>query len=155
MIELSLAGLNVKLSKFLNNDYPRVIVQPTSVEYSAYGVPVITGIHHQNKYLWSVNAICDRNQRDLLETIWWESEERQRKITDGNILIYDSTATIKEKTPRTRAIVPNTTTIAIGTNYVSYFAQFKGLIISELKFTKAGVVDTVSFSIAETDLVSL
>lgn len=150
MIKLTIADISVILSKFLSNDYPRITVEPlTTVEYSAFGNPGLSGTYYQAKYLWSINAAIYPEQKELLEIIWDESERRRRNLEDADILIYDYSSTIKEKT-RTRQLIPGTSEVIINGNYISYYAQFKGVIVSQIKFTKLGIFDSVNFSLAET-----
>ena len=150
-LTLSLAGVSVTMNKFLNNEYPRVGVNSAKVEYSIDGTPATSGSYTESKYLWVVNAIVSPSQKDLLEIIWWESEDRRRRLTnDADILIYDRTSTVKEKTPRSRGIVPNAAEVMINENYIAYYAQFWGIMTTDLKFSKLGIFDAVSFSMAET-----
>jgi len=154
MIKLTIADISVTLNKFLSNDYPRITVEPlTTVEYSAFGNPALSGTYYQAKYLWSVNAAISPKEKELLEIIWDESERRRRNLEDPDIVIHDYSSTIKEKT-RTRQLVPGTSEAIINGNYVSYYAQFKGVIVSQIKFSKLGIVDSVNFSLAETVKVS-
>lgn len=149
-LTIKLADLSVTFDSFVNSEYPRVTVQPASVEYSALGTPALSARYYENKHLWSVNAICDRHQRETLELILWESEDRRRKLLNADILIYDTTAAIRELAPRSRGLVPNTTETIINGRYVAYYAQFYGIITTDLKYSISGIVDVVTFSIAET-----
>lgn len=150
-LTLSIAGLSVEFDKFLESDYPRVTVQPLSVvEFSILGTPAIQGSYFEPKFLWNFTAVCDQQQRDLLEAIAYEFHTRRRTLADGDILIYDTTATLIERS-RSRAIVPGTAEVKLnGETHTVYYGQFKAGLTDGPKFSKLGRYDSVSVSLTET-----
>ena len=150
-LTLSLSGITVKFDKFLDTDYPRTVIQNATLEFSVAGTPALSGSHFAPKHIWAVNAICDTQQRDAIELIAHEFHEKRRALQDSDILILDTTATIKERSPATRAVVGGTTVLTLnGGVHLAYFAQFKGILSENLKFSKTGKIDFVSFVLTET-----
>lgn len=154
-LTLSLSGLSVTFNKFTSNEYPRITVQLLSVvEFSALGTPAISGTHHQAKYLWQFQAICDRTQRHLVEAIAHEFHTRRRNLEECDILVLDTTAYITERSPRTREIVPGAIETSInGGTWVAYHAQFLAAITDGPTFATSGTngrVDVLSMSLTET-----
>lgn len=150
-LTLTLAGLSVTLKDFLNNEYPRVTVQPLSaVEFSALGTPAIQGTYFEPKHLWNINAFVTKEQRDLLEAISFEFHARRRALAPCDILILDTTATVKERSPRSRAIVPNTEQVVLAANAIAYYSQFLAGITDGPKFTQSGRLDAVTMTLIET-----
>lgn len=155
-LTLSLAGISVTLNKFVSNEYPRILIQQlSSVEYSAYGSVALQGSHFEPKYMWSFQALCDKEQRLLLEAIAFEFQTRRRALEDSDILLYDTTAPIVERLPRTRVIVPNTTeTVINGGTHVAYLAAFRCAITDGPKPSQNGRLDVLQLVLVETIKVS-
>lgn len=150
-LTLSLAGLSVTFSKFINTNYPRVTVQPLSVmEFSAFGTPAISGSYFEPKYLWQLEALCDRTQRQMIEAIAYEFHTRRRALQDSDILLLDTTAYVTERLPRSRGIVPGGVETAINGTHLSYHGQFKTAISDGPKFSSNGRLDVLSISLTET-----
>ncbi len=146
-LKLSIGSLNVTFDRFTNTEYPRIKVNPATVEYSAAGTVALGGLYHEQKYLWSFTAFCDRTQRNLIEAIAEEFDYRRRNLFDADILLEDTTALIVERAPQTRVNVGAVDTIASG--YLAYHAAFK-CAITDLKFTQEGRLDILSLTLAET-----
>jgi hypothetical protein len=152
---LTLNEISVEFVRFLDTNYPRVLAEGSSskVEFSIFGTPAIDGPAYISRHIWACNAIYTHEQRDLLEALFAEFHYRRRNQQLCDILIYDTTATLKERSPRTRALVPDTSERAIGSSHVAYYAQFKGVFTEGPKFNKAGQWDFVQFTLTETVLV--
>lgn len=152
---LTLNEISVEFVRFLDTNYPRVLAEGSSskVEFSIFGTPAIDGPAYVSRHIWACNAIYTHEQRDLLEALFAEFHYRRRNQQLCDILIYDTTATLKERSPRTRALVPDTSERAIGSSHVAYYAQFKGAFTEGPKFNKAGIWDFVQFTLTETVLV--
>lgn len=151
-LTIKLAGLEVTFSDFIDNNYPRITVQPLSaVEFSALGTPATQGTYFEPKFMWQFSAYLDRHQRHLIEAIAYEFHTRRRNLQDCDILLYDTTAYITERSPRTRGIVPGTSEVLInGGTHLSYHATFFCAITDNLKFSSNGIVDVLSMSLTET-----
>lgn len=150
-LTLSLAGISITFDKFLSTDYPRITVQPlAAVEFSVLGTPAVSGSYHEPKFIWSVNAICSLEQRYALEALAYEFNTRRRTLQDSDILIYDTTARVVEAIPRTRAIAPSTTEVAISSGHICYYPVFKAALTETIKFSELGHVDSVQFTLVET-----
>ena len=150
-LTLSLAGITVTISKFINTEFPRVTVQPLgAVEYSVLGSVALQGSYFEPKYMWQFQALCDKEQRLLLEALAFEFQTRRRALEECDILIYDTTAPLVEQS-RTRAIVPNTTEMAInGGTHLAYYACFKSAIVDGLKPSQNGRLDMLQLTLSET-----
>lgn len=154
-LKLSFAGIEVTLSKFIADDQPRTIIQSPALEYSAHGTPALQGTAYPAKYLWTINVAITNSDRDLLEALVYEFEEARRNLTSSDILIYDTTSRIRERSPRSRAIVAGTTERLInGGTHSAYFAQFNAVIIQMPKYTLPktclGYNHIVTMSLSET-----
>jgi len=148
---LSLAGISVTLNSFVSNDYPRISLQPLSaVEFSALGTPAVSGSYFEPKYIWSITAMVDKEKRNLIDAIAYEFQARRRALEECDILVIDKTAPVTERNPRSRAIAPGTIQTLLGDSHVVYFAQFKAALTEPIKFSKLGILDSVSFSLVET-----
>lgn len=149
-LTLSLGGVTVTFHKFLDTNYPRTLIQNASVEFSVLGTPALLGPYHQQKHLWSINAVCDSATHDLVDSIAYEFQEKRSILKESDILIYDTTATIKERS-RTRAIVPNTVELSLnGGSHTAYYAVFKAAITNGPTFSKLGRYDSVNLILTET-----
>lgn len=152
MLTLSISGISVAFSPkslLSSNEYPRVAIQNSAVEFSANGTPALNGPAFPLKYLFTITAICTREQRGLLEAITSEFHERRRALLDSDILLYDGTAPIVEKPPLRQAI-PGTNMVAIAGGYFSYYAVFKVSITESPKFSKLGAYDAATLTLTET-----
>lgn len=156
-ITLALGGLVVALPKgYLNNSYPRVPVESSTptLEYSSYGTPAIAGPAYAGKHVWTIDTLVNASIRNTLEALYAEFEYRRLSKLPVDILLYDKSATIKERLPRSRAIAPGSVEQAIAAGYVAYHAQFNAVFVSNLQFTKQGGRDGVQFTLQETSVVS-
>lgn len=152
MLTLSLAGISVTFSPkslLSSNEYPRVAIQNSAVEFSANGTPAVNGSAFAQKHLFTITAICTREQRQLLEAIAAEFQEKRRALLDSDILLYDGTAPIVEKPPL-RQSIPGTTMVAIAGGYFSYYAVFKVALTESPKFSKLGAYDAATLTLIET-----
>lgn len=150
-LTLTLAGISVTLDKFINTEYPRITVQSLgAVEFSALGTPGTFGALHEPKYMWQFQAVCDKEQRYLIEALAYEFQTRRRALVECDILLWDTTAPIIERS-RTRAIVPNTTeTVINGGTHFAYHACFRCAITDGPKPTQNGRVDVLQMVLTET-----
>lgn len=155
-LTLSLAGISVTLEKFLSTDYPRITIESlAAVEFSALGTPAISGSQFEPKFLWNISCLVNQQQRDLLEAIAYEFQTRRRALQACDILIYDRTATLKERSPRSRALVPTTAELSLnGGTHTAYYGQFYAGITEGPRFTKQGRLDAMSLVLTETIKVS-
>ncbi|MGL5923256.1 hypothetical protein [Chroococcidiopsis sp.] len=149
-LKLSIGSLSVTFDKFTNTDYPRIKVNPATVEYSAAGTVALGGPYHEQKHLWSFNCHCDRTQRNLIEAIAAEFDYRRRNLLDADILLEDTTSLLVERAPISRAMVQNTATDSIAEGYLCYYAKFKTAITDGPKFAEQGRLDILSLTLAET-----
>lgn len=148
-LKLTLGTLSVTFDKFTNTDYPRIKVNPATVEYSAAGTVALGGAHFESKHLWNFQAFCDRTQRNLIEAIACESDYRRRsQLLDADILLEDTTAVFIERAPQTRANVGIVDTIDGG--FLVFDAIFKVIMTDVPKFTVSGRLDILSLTLAET-----
>lgn len=150
-LTLSLAGISVTLDKFINNEFPRVTLQPLgAVEFSAYGSVALQGSYHEPKWIWTVTALIDPQQRALLDAIAYEFQTRRRELVDCDILLYDTTSPIIERSPRTRALVPDTAETAIGGSHTQFFGQFFAGITDGPKYSQNGRKIVATLVLTET-----
>jgi hypothetical protein len=151
-LTLSLSGLSVELKDFPDGEYPRIAIdsQNAQVEFSILGTSSIQGPAYPLRYMWSINAICTPEQRNLIMAIATEFHELRRKLLDYDILLVDKTAPLLEKT-KSRAVAPGSTEESVS-GYSKYFATFKTALTGFPTLTKNGVVDFVSFTLTETVL---
>lgn len=149
-ITLSIASISVTLDTFLNNDYPRINVSQSSLEYSIYGTPAVSGTAFEPKHLWVISALCSSTSWDALDAIYLESERRRRNLLDCDVLIQDQVTDFKEILPRTRSLVPNTLEELLFGSYSKYYAQFKGVFTERPKRTENGRLSSVSCQLQET-----
>lgn len=147
-LKLSIASLSVTFDKFTNTEYPRIKVNPATVEYSSFGTPALGGTYYESKHLWSFTAFCDRIQRNQIEAIAFESDYRRRNLLDADILLEDTTAKFIERAPQTRTHVGAIDLIDGG--YLAYDAVFKVAFSDVPKFTQQGRLDILSLTLAET-----
>lgn len=147
-LKLSIASLSVTFDKFTNTEYPRIKVNPVTVEYSAHGTVALGGPLYESKYLWSFQAFCDFSQRNLIEAIANEFDYRRRNLMDADIMLEDTTAKFIERAPQTRTHVGAIDLIDGG--YLAYDAVFKVAITDVPKFTQQGRLDILSLTLAET-----
>lgn len=154
-LTLSIAGIGVELTRFPNNEYPRATMQALgAVEFSALGSAALQGSHFEPKFIWTISALVEYEQRALMEALAFEFQTRRRERIDCNILVYDTTATIVERS-RTRDLVPNTSeTLLPGSTHVSYYAQFNAAITDGPKYSASGRFDVLSLVLVETIKVS-
>jgi hypothetical protein len=150
---LTLNEISVEFVRFLGTNYPRTPTRGSKVEYSIARTPSLDGPVYPITHIWACNAIYTREQRDLIEELYDEFHYRRSNQMDCDILIWDTTATFKERAPRTRAIVPDAVEQPGSTGRIKYFAQFKAAFEGELKFDRAGQHDFVNFTLTETVLV--
>lgn len=154
MITLSLLPFSVTFDRFLDTDYPRTVISKSLAEFSINGTPSIGGPLYPAKHIWTIHAPCNNYQRDLIEAIADESDSLRRSLVDCSISIYDMSATIKERSPRTRALVPGTSELPVGDgSYVAYYPVCKGVITEPIKFGILGAVDSVAITLTESVLV--
>ena len=139
---LTLGDLSLSLlpNRFLDTAFPRVRAQfsLSSVAYSTWGTPAVSGSNGPVKHIWTPNVLLEPSQKLILDAIETEYHYRRTNGQAVDILLYDQTAPITERNPRTRAIAPDTTPPAIGSSHVAYFAQFNVLLTSDLKYSKVG-----------------
>lgn len=147
-LKLSIGTLSVTFDKFTNTEYPRIKVNPATVEYSAFGTVALGGSYYESKYLWNFQAFCDFTQRNLIEAIAEEFDYRRRNLLDAGILLEDTTAKFIERAPQTRANVGSIDLIDGG--YLAYDAVFKVALTDMPKFTQQGRLDILSLTLAET-----
>lgn len=150
MLTLSFADISVTFDKFLNSEYPRTLIQQATLEFSTLGTAALGGSYYREKYLWNIGAFCDQEQRNALEAIFHEFSVARRALTDSDILVYDKTAVIVERSPRTRDIVPSTLERMIGLNHVAYYPVCKAVITETPKFNYLGFNDSVTMVLTET-----
>lgn len=149
-LTLTIGTLSVRFGQFLDTSYPRSVIQQATVEFSAMGTPAIQGSTFEAKHIWTVNTACDLEQRDLIEAIAYEFDAQRRSFGNHNILLYDNTAPIIERVPRTRALAPGATEQLLGGGaYTRYYAQFYAGITENPKFSKAGKKDFLTLSLTE------
>lgn len=149
-LKLSIGSLSVTFDKFTNTDYPRIRVNPATLEYSAHGNPALGGAYFEQKHLWNFTCHCDRTQRNLIEAIEAEFNYRRRNLLDSDILLEDTTSLLVERAPISRGIVENTVTDSIAEGYICYYAKFKTAITDGPKFVEQGRLDILSLTLAET-----
>lgn len=151
MLTLSLAGITIRFTSFLNNEYPRTTIELSTVEFSTNGTPAQNGVAFEAKHLWSINAPCTPDLRDKLEMLTYEFHRRNRLVSvDSDITVWDSTRNFKEPSPRTRDIVPGGLEQVMGSGFVAYPAVFKAALTENPKFSSLGKIDSVSFQLTET-----
>ena len=135
-LTLTLSELTVTLTKFIGDDTFRMpLQQPSSIEFSVNGTPSVSGIAIVPKNLWSVQAIVDSSQKDILDAIIYEFQYLRRNLLDYNVLVTDTTSRLVERTPRSRALAPSTTERLIGNTHTAYFPIFKAVFTEIPKFT--------------------
>lgn len=149
-ITLSIAGISINLPRFLGTDYPRAAVQFSNMEFSSNGTPAINGAFFEAKMTWAINALCDRATQKLIAAITYESDYQRRHGANYDILLYDYTAPVVERAPRTRALAPGAVEVGIGSAHIEYFAVFKAAVTQPLKLTESGKYVSVSLSLTET-----
>lgn len=151
-LTLQLAGVSVTLNNFLSSEFPRILIQQlSSVEYSAYGNPGTFGSLHEPKFMWQVTALIEKEQHLLLEAIAYEFHTRRRSLEECDILLWDTTAPIIERSPRSRAIVPAGEEILFNNgSHSQFFGQFKVAIVDGPKYTSSGRYITVTMALNET-----
>lgn len=151
-LTLSLGGFSVTFDKFLADQIPRIDPNENTSSYSAYGTPGLTGISYEPPRLWTVNAVCAKEQADDLTVIWMESDWRRRHHQDWRITVDDRTYPEMERSTRTRAIVPSTTEETItksGLTYIKFFSRYYGWITKRSEYRKLGEDWGVIFTVQE------
>jgi hypothetical protein len=150
MLTLSISGLQLSIKKFTDNKLPRVIVEPyPNLEYSVYGTPVGDGPLFSCKYIWSISTILTIDECRVLGAIYQEFDTQRRNLESASITLIDTNQSVEEKSPRTRAIAPDTSAISLPNSYVSYYGQFYVWFTKPPDFQDSGRYRTVQFTLVE------
>lgn len=118
---------------FANEELPRTPDQDQigQITTSLRGSTALTGAGYRAKGLWTIafpslfsfeSEARAENAREL-----WEEYEARRTATpaeDPKILLYDTTQFFRERSPRTRGLVPGETVFATSANRIKYYAQY-------------------------------
>lgn len=143
--------MELTISKFLTPRFPRSPVEPLAkLEYSNNGASIEDGPIFATRYLWTINAVLDVEETELLQAIYSESDYRRRKILPNTtITLTDNLQRLVERPPRTKPLAPNATEIAVGSNQIKYFAVFQTKIIQPIEIEELGENNSVSFTLQE------
>jgi len=154
-LQLSIGGLSVTLTRFLNRTLPRIDAegQETSAIYSPSGAASVQGVVYAQKSLWNIEAECSIEAYETLKLIRKESDYQRSSNGDPNILILDTTERYEERGSRTRAIVPSTSEIT-RSPYVLYYAQFNAIMQNKPEAEETPIGFNVRFVMLETDPTS-
>ena len=100
--------------------------------------------------MWQFQALVEKEQRFLFDALAFEFQTRRRALQEFDILLYDTTDPIIERS-RTRQIVPNTTeTVINGGTHIAYHACFKCAITDGPKPSQNGRLDVLQLVLVET-----
>jgi hypothetical protein len=137
-IVLSISGFSVSLNETSAAEYPRQRFQLAEVRHVATGSVAGTGTHYEPKFVWNlIDVKISREQKDLLEIIYFEHDYTRRHNENAYIVIDDSSAYYTERLPRTRPIVPGTSAIqypTVSPSHVKYFPRFTAWFTKEPQY---------------------
>jgi hypothetical protein len=152
-LKLIINNLNLEIINFLSPRFPRMRLRETSakLEYSGAGTSIGNGPCFYPKHQWQVNCLITPDEQDLLEAIYAEFEQQRQDLGSADIVICDTNDFFRERSPRTRAIVPDTSERLIQTGYIAYFAQFKGWFVIPPVYEEDGIYILADFTLQETD----
>lgn len=90
----------------------------------------------------------------MLEALAFEFHTRRRALSDADILLLDLTAPLVERSPKSRASVPESVETAFNNgSYIQFFGQFKVGIVDGPKYASEGRYITVTMTLSETTKV--
>jgi len=153
MLKLSIGGVEVKISKFLDTKFPRMIAEPIpSMEYSLFGTSVGDGPRFASRYIWNVNALldfhCDADIEMKLGIIYQIFDTQRRALGSAFINLEDTTQQIQELTASKHTTVTATSSSTLG-SYTSHYAVFNVWMTKPPEFTQMGRYKSVSFTLLE------
>jgi hypothetical protein len=152
-LSLSLSGLTVTFSEFLDSKIPRVKAEAARVERSAAGNLLSYGASFEDPHLWVFNASVTLAEAELVEALYWEHCNLRRNFQPFEILVIDTTWRLQERAPRSRATAPSPfdQVAAIGSLHIKYYAQFWAVFSQKPEFTEQGASMAVTVALQEAD----
>jgi hypothetical protein len=152
-LSLSLSGLTVSFSEFLDSKIARVKAEAARVERSAAGNLISYGASFEDPHLWVFNASVTLEEAELVEAIYWEHCDRRRNFQPFQILVVDTTWRLQERAPRSRATAPSPfdSVLTVGSLHIKYYAQFWAVFSQKPEFTQQGVSMSVTVALEEAD----
>jgi hypothetical protein len=154
-LELTINGLTVRLERFLNETQPRIDAtgNESNLTYTASGAAVVGGSSFESLSIWNVEAPISATDAQTLKLIYTECDYQRRMQGNFNILVTDTTQLHEERSPRTRALAPNTSVIS-RSPYVLYYARYYAVMLKKPEFRIMGKGYAVQFTLQETDKVA-
>ena len=118
---------------FTGDELPRTPDQEQTgqITTSLRGSTALTGAGYRAKGLWTIAFpslfSADSQSRAENARELWEEYEARRTATpaeDPKILLYDTTQFFRERSPRSRGLVPGETVFATSASRIKYYAQY-------------------------------
>jgi hypothetical protein len=153
-LKLDLNGLSLTLTAFVDERFPRILMQSGELSRTASGNLVMFGSAIELPHLWDFSVYLSPNERNQLQCLYNEHVRLRRNLSSSfKIKLTDTTYPFQEVAPRTRAKAPAPFDAeeAPYSGFVSYHAQYWAVFAAPIEWTYKGSKIQAALSLQETE----
>lgn len=138
-------------SRVLKIDFTRATYK--SAKFGPSGAGQLEGQRGRGQLILEASVLLEEADQDLLNAIHNYSSDLADDQLNPSITVQNQIRTWRELTPRTRAIVPDTSIITNSDSTITYFPLLKGILVA-LSSEPVGRYYTTNFTLSETEVVA-